>query len=299
MRIERNGTTTQAQQRRANARPGVGRPSIAPEQTVHAVATAITGGYRLIDTAAAYYNEREVGEGIKRSAIARADLFVTTKLWMSDYGYDRALHAFDVSLRKLGLDYLDLYLLHWPVPTDFEATLASWKAAEKLLADGRVRAIGVCNFSERDLDARAQESRITPVVNQVELYPFFNQQALRVTDARRGIITQACSPIGGINRYFNDKPATQDPLTHPVITNLAAKYGKTAAQIVLRWHIEHGVCAIPKSVRPERIAENFAIFDFSLSADEVAAIDALDSSVRGGPAPDLVNTHMFSNTIED
>ncbi|HNR83519.1 aldo/keto reductase [Ottowia sp.] len=278
---------------------GLGVYQSSPEQTVDAVAAAIASGYRLIDTAAAYYNEREVGKGIKCSGIAREQLFITTKLWMSDYGYDRTLHAFDVSLRKLGLDYLDLYLLHWPVPTDFQATLASWKAAQKLLSDGRVRAIGVCNFSERDLDALAQESQIIPAVNQVELHPFFNQQALRMADTRRGIITQAWSPIGGINRYFNDKPASQDPLTHPVITNLAAKYGKTAAQIVLRWHIEHGVCAIPKSVRPERIAENFAIFDFSLSADEIAAIDALDTGIRGGPDPDLVNTRMFGNTIED
>lgn len=278
---------------------GLGVYQSSPDQTVDAVATAIADGYRLIDTAAAYYNEREVGAGIARSGVARSELFITTKLWMSDYGYDRTLHAFDVSLRKLGLDYLDLYLLHWPVPTDFKATLASWKAAEKLLADGRVRAIGVCNFSERDLDALASESSVTPAVNQVELHPFFNQKALRDADAQRGIITQAWSPIGGINRYFNDKGAAQDPLVHPVIANLATQHGKTPAQIVLRWHIEHGLSAIPKSVRAERIAENFDIFDFTLSAEEVAAVDALDSGVRGGPDPDRVNTHMFTNTIED
>lgn len=278
---------------------GLGVFQSPPEQTVDAVTTAIAGGYRLIDTAAAYYNEQQVGEGLRRSGVARAELFVTTKLWMSDYGYDTALHAFDRSLRKLGLEYLDLYLLHWPAPSSWERTVQSWKAAEKLLADGRVRAIGVSNFTEQNLDALAKESRITPAVNQVELHPFFNQKALRAVDARRGIVTQSWSPIGGINRYFKDKPATQDPLAHPVITDLATKYGKTAAQVVLRWHLEHGLCAIPKSVRPARIAENFDVFDFTLTAAEVAAIDALDTGVRGGPDPTLVDTKMFTNTIED
>lgn len=278
---------------------GLGVFQSPPEQTTDAVATAITSGYRLIDTAAAYYNEREVGEGIVRSDIARSELFVTTKLWISDFGYDTALHAFDRSLRNLGLDYLDLYLLHWPMPSRFDATIASWKAAEKLLADGRVRAIGVCNFSDKDLQALAARSKITPAVNQVELHPFFNQKALRAAHATRSIVTQAWSPIGGINRYFKDKPAAQDPLVHPVIASLAAKYGKTAAQVSLRWHLEHGICAIPKSVRPARIAENFDVFNFTLTADEIAAIDALDTGVRGGPDPALVDTHMFTNIIED
>lgn len=278
---------------------GLGVFQSPPEQTVAAVTTAINDGYRLIDTAAAYYNEREVGEGIVRSGIARSELFVTTKLWISDYGFDTALHAFDRSLRKLGLEYLDLYLLHWPMPSRFEATVASWKAAEELLAGGRVRAIGVCNFSAKDLAALAAVSEVTPAVNQVELHPFFSQKSLRQANAQRGIVTQAWSPIGGINRYFKDKPAAQDPLVHPVTTGLAAKYRKTAAQVILRWHLEHGICAIPKSVHPARIAENFDVFDFTLTTDEVAAIDAMDSGVRGGPDPALVDTHMFTNAIED
>ena len=245
-------------------------------------------------------NEREVGEGIRRSGVDRSEIFVTTKLWMSDYGYDKTLHAFDRSLRKLGLDHLDLYLLHWPVPMDFETTVASYKAAERLLAEGRVRAIGVCNFSPRHLEDLIARTEVVPAVNQVELHPFFIQEELREAHARLGIVTQAWSPIGGVKRYWVQDPnAVQDPLVHPTVTGLAAKYGKTPAQIVLRWQIEHGNSAIPKSVRPERIAENIAIFDFALTKDEVAAIDALDVNGRGGPDPELVNPQMFDLKIED
>ena len=227
-------------------------------------------------------------------------MFVTTKLWMSDYGYDRTLRAFGISQRKLGLDYVDLYLLHWPVPTDFETTVASYKAAEKLLEEGRVRAIGVSNFSPRDLDHLIARTSVAPAVNQVELHPFFTQKALRDANARHGIVTQAWSPIGGVNRYWvKDAEAAKDPLEHPALVDLARKYGKTPAQVVLRWHVEHGVSAIPKSVRPERIAENFDIFDFSLTPEEVAAIDALDTGVRGGPDPEQVNPQMFNFSIPD
>lgn len=279
---------------------GLGVYQSPPEQTVAAVEAALATGYRLIDTAAAYLNEREVGEGIRRSGIDRSQVFVTTKLWMSDYGYDRTLRAFGVSQRKLGLDYVDLYLLHWPVPTDFETTVASYRAAEKLLADGRVRAIGVSNFGPRDLENLIARTGVVPAVNQVELHPFFGQKALRDVDARHGIVTQAWSPIGGVNRYWGkDAKAAKDPLEHPVLLDLAKKYGKTPAQVVLRWHVEHGVSAIPKSVRPERIAENFDIFDFSLTPEEVAAIDALDTGVRGGPDPEQVNPQMFNFSIPD
>jgi diketogulonate reductase-like aldo/keto reductase len=270
------------------------------EETAQAVATAISSGYRLIDTAAAYMNEREVGEGIRHSGVDRSDIFVTTKLWMSDYGYDKTLHAFDRSLQKLGLDRLDLYLLHWPVPTDFESTIASYKAAVRLLADGRVRAIGVCNFTAKHLEDLIARTEVVPAVNQVELHPFFTQEALRETHARLGIVTQAWSPIGGVTRYWVQDPnAVQDPLVHPTITGLAAKYGKTPAQIVLRWQIEHGISVIPKSVRPERIAENIAIFDFALTKDEVAAVDALDVNGRGGPDPEVVNPQLFNVTVEN
>ncbi len=279
---------------------GLGVYQSSPEQTVNAVATALACGYRLIDTAAAYGNEAQVGEAVRRSGIDRAEIFVTSKAWISDYGYDATLHAFDRSLRKLGLDSLDLYLLHWPMPTDFDATVGAWKAAEKLLADGRVRAIGVSNFSPKHLDDLIARSEVVPAVNQVELHPFFVQEAVRAADQRLGIVTQAWSPIGGVNRYRDAAGGEeQDPLAHPVVAALAARYGKTPAQIVLRWHLELGLSAIPKSVRPARIAENIGIFDFSLTRDEVRAISALDTGARGGPDPEQVNTRLFSFRIED
>jgi diketogulonate reductase-like aldo/keto reductase len=279
---------------------GLGVYQSTPEQTAGAVETAIACGYRLIDTAAAYFNERQVGEGIRRSGVKRDEVFVTTKLWISDYGYEQTLRAFDASTRKLGLDYLDLYLLHWPVPSDFEATVASYRAAERLLKDGRVRAIGVSNFSPKHLEDLVAGGRAVPAVNQVELHPFFSQRELRDAHAKLGVVTQAWSPLGGVNVYFPKDPnAVKNPLAHPVIGKLAEKYGKTPAQVVLRWHIEHGISAIPKSVRAERIAENFDVFDFALTADEVAAIDALDTGERGGPDPEVVDPKLFPIKVED
>ena len=279
---------------------GLGVFQSPPEQTTAAVEAAIACGYPMIDTAASYLNEREVGVAIRNSRIDRAKLFVQTKLWISDYGYDSALRAYDVSLRKLGLDYVDLYLLHQPVPNEWEHTVAAYKAAERLLADGRVRAIGVSNFSEKHLDGLIARTEVVPAVNQVEMHPFFIQRELRGVHARLGIATQAWSPLGGINVYRPADPnAVKNPLQHPVVTTLAAKYGKTPAQVVLRWHIEHGFSAIPKSVRPERIAENFDVFDFTLTQDEVAALDALDMGVRGGPDPERIDTKLFTLTIPD
>ena len=279
---------------------GLGVFQSPPEQTTAAVEAAIACGYPMIDTAASYLNEREVGVAIRNSRIDRAKLFVQTKLWISDYGYDSALRAYDVSLRKLGLDYVDLYLLHQPVPNEWERTVAAYKAAERLLADGRVRAIGVSNFSEKHLDGLIARTEVVPAVNQVEVHPFFIQRDLRGVHSRLGIATQAWSPLGGINVYRPaDKNAVKNPLKHPVVTTLAAKYGKTPAQVVLRWHIEHGFSAIPKSVRPERIAENFDVFDFTLTQDEVAALDALDMGVRGGPDPERIDTKLFTLTIPD
>ena len=272
-----------------------------PEKTVAAVRSAVADGYRLIDTAAAYKNEQEVGEGVRSSGISREEIFVTTKLWPSDYGYEQTFHAFDRSLRKLGLDFLDLYLLHWPVPSAFEATVDSYKAAIKLLANGRVRALGVCNFRANDLDKLIGQTGHIPAVNQVELHPFFNQRELRNADEKRGIITQAWSPIGGVKRY-GAKASTegaQDPLLHPTVVLLAKKYGKTPAQIILRWQIELGTSPIPKSVRSERIAENIDIFDFALTSEEVQAINALDTGERGGPDPEQVNSQTSSITIQD
>jgi diketogulonate reductase-like aldo/keto reductase len=271
------------------------------DQTAGVVASALGLGYRLIDTAAAYGNEREVGEGVRRSGIPRSEVFVTTKLWMTDYGYDPALRGFDVSLRKLGFDYLDLYLLHWPVPTAFDRTLTAWQALEQLLAGGRVRAIGVCNFSPAHLDRLLARAKVVPAVNQVELNPFFTQPALRAANHRLGIVTQSWSPIGGAyGRNPSAAPkSAATPLQHPAVLQLAAKYKRTPAQIVLRWHLDHGLSAIPKSVRSERMAENFNVFDFGLSADEMAAVDALDTGVRAGANPELVNAQTFPVTIEE
>ena len=272
-----------------------------PGKTVSAVTSAVADGYRLIDTAAAYMNEQQVGEGVRASGISREEIFVTSKLWISDYGYEKTFHAFDRSLRKLGLDFLDLYLLHWPVPSAFEATVDSYKAAIKLLAEGRVRAIGVCNFRANDLDKLIEQTGHTPAVNQVELHPFFNQRELRKADKTHGIITQAWSPIGGVKRSGAkaSKEGTQDPLLHPTVVLLAKKYRKTPTQIVLRWQIELGTSPIPKSVRSERIAENIDIFDFAPTSEEVRAINALDTGERGGPDPEQVNLQTFSITIQD
>jgi diketogulonate reductase-like aldo/keto reductase len=277
---------------------GLGVFQSPPDQTLTAVEAALRGGYRLIDTAAAYMNEEQVGEAIRRSGLKRSDVFVTTKLWISDYGYDRALHGFERSLRKLGLDYVDLYLLHQPVPTEFDDTVAAYRAAEKLLADKRVRAIGVSNFSAKHIDDLMKTATVMPAVNQVELHPFFAQRELRAEHAKRGIITQAWSPIGGINRYRPNAP-TEDPFSHPTIRALAEKYRKTPAQVMLRWHIENGVSPIPKSVKPERIAENIDVFNFTLSRDEVASIEALDKGVRSGPDPETLSLKTFDKRIPD
>lgn len=274
---------------------GLGVYQSSPQDTVGAVATALGEGYRLIDTAAAYFNEKEVGEGITRSGVDRDEVFVTTKLWLSDYGYDTTLRAFDTSLANLGLDYLDLYLLHWPVPASFDETVASYQAAGKLLADGRVRAIGVSNHNADHLHRLVDRTGVVPAVNQVELHPYFAQRELREADAEAGVVTQAWSPLGGVNAYWEGgRNAARNPLEHPTVTGIADRYGKTAAQVVLRWHLEHGLSAIPKSVRPHRIKENIGVFDFALTAGEVAAIDAIDTGMRGGPDPDVVGLGDFS-----
>jgi diketogulonate reductase-like aldo/keto reductase len=277
---------------------GLGVFQSPPDQTLAAVEAALRGGYRLIDTAAAYLNEAQVGEAIRRSGVARADVFVTTKLWISDYGHDRALHGFERSLRKLGLEYVDLYLLHQPVPTDFAGAVAAYRALEELLADQRVRAIGVSNFSAQHLDDLMRAATVVPAVNQVEVHPFFSQPQLRAEHARRGIVTQAWSPIGGVTQYMPGSTSA-NPLEHPTIRELAERHRKTPAQVILRWHLERGVAAIPKSVRAERIAENLDVFDFALTPDEVASIDALDRGARSGPDPETLSLKTFNLRIED
>lgn len=273
-----------------------------PEQTAPAVQAAIEAGYRLIDTAAAYKNERAVGDGLRASGIDRQAVFITTKAFPSQYGYDSVLQGFDDSLNRLGLDYLDLYLLHWPVPTDFDKTIEAYRAAEKLLADGRVRAIGVSNFEPAHLERLLAATDIVPAVNQVELHPFYTQQAIRDADQQHGIVTEAWSPIGGV--YGRNANATvpagvTSPLDHPVITELAAKYSKTPPQVVLRWHRAHDIVVIPKSVHAERIVENAGIYDFDLTADEVSRIDALDTGVRAGSDPEQFTAQSYPVDIED
>ena len=286
---------------------GVGLPALGfgvfqtpPEQTQAAVEEALRIGYRMIDTAASYGNEREVGSAIAASGLPRSELFVQTKLWVSDYGYDRALHGFDVSTRKLGLDTVDLYLLHQPLPQAPDDTVGAYKAAERLLAEGRTRAIGVSNFSPAHLAAFLPRVDVVPAVNQVEVHPYYNQPELRAEHRRRGIATQAWSPLGGVMVYRPaEVGAPQNALADPVVTGIADRHGKTPAQVILRWHIDSGRSAIPKSVRPERIAENLDVFGFSLSPDEIAAIDALDRGVRGGPNQDELDFRTFNRPIPE
>lgn len=279
---------------------GLGVYRSTPEETMEAVSKALATGYRLIDTAAAYGNETEVGEAFRRTGLARESVFLTTKLWISDYGYDEALHGFDRSMRRLGLDRLDLYLLHQPMPREWERTVAAWKALGRLLEEGRTRAIGVSNMNAQQLADLIERTGIEPQVNQVELHPFFTQKPLREAHGRFGIKTQAWSPIGGVMRYFTDNPdGAPSPLSHPVITGLAEKHNKTPAQIALHWHLQHGFCAIPKSVRARRITENFDVLGFALTADELAAIDGLDTGVRSGPNPEDIDTIRYPFRIED
>ncbi|GAA1427123.1 aldo/keto reductase [Streptomyces thermospinosisporus] len=243
-----------------------------------AVTQALQAGYRSIDTAAAYENEEGTGRAIAKSGIPREELFVTTKLWNTDQGYDSTLRAFDTSLSKLGLEYLDLYLIHWPTPAR-DKYVDTYKAFEKLLADGRVRAIGVSNFLPEHLERLISETSVVPAVNQIELHPHLQQHTAREYHAERGIATEAWSPLG----------QGKGLLEVPAIVAIAQKHNRTPAQIVLRWHLQLGNIAIPKSVTPSRIRENIDVFDFSLDAEDLAAISALDEDRRLGPDPAQFN----------
>ena len=275
---------------------GLGVFQTPPDVTTASVEEALRVGYRHIDTAAAYGNEREVGDGIRRSGLARDEVFIETKLWISDYGYDSALHAFDKSAGKLGVDRLDLLLLHQPLPSAFERTLDAYQALEKLLADGRVRAIGVSNFMPEHLERLLAETSAVPVVNQIELHPYFQQTALQRLHVQHGILTQAWSPIGGITSYRGGEKRTFDD---PVLLEIAGQHGKSAAQVMLRWHLQEGRSAIPKSVKPARIVENFDVFDFELTTEQLAAIDALDTGVRGGPEPADITLEDYGIAIPE
>jgi diketogulonate reductase-like aldo/keto reductase len=257
---------------------GFGVFQVPNDETEAAVTAALDAGYRSIDTATAYGNEAGVGAAIAKSGIPRDQLFVTTKLVNDDQGYDSTLRAFDRSMSELGLERLDLYLIHWPLPKR-DKYVETWRAFEKLLAEGRVRAIGVSNFQPDHLRRLADETGTVPAVNQIELHPYLTQEAVRAADAERGIATEAWSPLakGG------------DLLAEDVVTSLATKYDRTAAQVVLRWHLQLGNIVIPKSVTPSRIAENIDVFGFELADDDVAALSALDRGLRTGPDPDTFN----------
>lgn len=256
---------------------GFGVFQVPEEETARAVTTALEAGYRSVDTATAYGNERAVGRALAASGLPREELFVTTKLWNSDQGYDSTLAAFDTSLAKLGLDQLDLYLIHWPTPAR-DLYVETWKAMEKLLVDGRVRAIGVSNFQPAHLTRLLDEGGVVPAVNQIELHPGLQQAELRDFHARHGIVTEAWSPL-----------AQGASLKDPLITGIADRYGKSPAQVVLRWHVQLGNVVIPKSVTPARIKENIDVFDFALTEDDMAAIARLDEGHRTGPDPDTFN----------
>ncbi|MGN7222305.1 aldo/keto reductase [Curtobacterium flaccumfaciens] len=278
---------------------GFGVFQSAPEETVDAVRTALETGYRHIDTAAAYGNEREVGEGIRASGVDRDDIVVETKIWVSDYGFDETLHAFDKATGKLGFDTIDVLILHQPAPDRFEQTVQAYRALERLYADGRVRAIGVSNFMPHHLRSLLDQSDVIPALNQVELHPYFTQPDVQRADAEHGILDQAWSPIGGITFYPGWGDERVSVMDDPTIGSVAEAHGRTPAQVMLRWHVQQGRNAIPKSTNPGRIAENFDVFDFALTDDELARLDALDTGRRNGPDPDGTDTSRFDRVIPE
>ncbi|MDX3228757.1 aldo/keto reductase [Streptomyces sp. ME19-01-6] len=257
---------------------GFGVWQVPDDEAADAVSTALDAGYRSIDTAAIYGNEEGTGRAIAASDIPRDELFVTTKLWNSDQGYDSTLRAFDTSLSKLGLEYVDLYLIHWPLPA-VDKYVATWKAFEKIHAEGRAKAIGLSNFHPAHIQRLLSETEVTPVIDQVELHPQLQQAELRAFNARHRIATEAWSPLGQGKGLLEDDR----------LEAIADKHGKSPAQVVLRWHLDLGNVVIPKSVTPSRIKENIDVFDFELDAQDLATIDAMDSGNRLGPDPETFN----------
>jgi len=256
---------------------GLGVWQTPPEDTKRAVGSALDAGYRHIDTAAAYENELEVGQAVADSGVPREDVFLTTKLWNADQGYQSTLAAFDASVAKLGVDYLDLYLIHWPMPSK-NTFVETFKAFAHLRDQGRVRSIGVSNFEPEHLRLLVDATGIVPTVNQVELHPLLQQEELREVHAQLGIATEAWSPLG-----------QGSLLSNPTVTAVAEAHGKTAAQALIRWHIQLGNIVIPKSVTPERIVSNFDVFDFELSEQDMASISSLGDGTRLGPDPRTFN----------
>ena len=259
-------------------RLGFGVFQVPDDETRAAVSTALEAGYRSIDTAAVYGNERGTGQALAESGIARDELFVTTKLWNSEQGYDSTLAAFDASLEKLGLDHVDLYLIHWPTPAK-DTYLDTWRAFEEIYASGRARAIGVSNFLPDHLERVVAAGGTVPAVNQVELHPALQQRDIQAANAAHGVVTEAWSPLAQGGALLSEE----------AITTIADRLGRTPAQVVLRWHLQQGRVVIPKSVTPSRIAENIALFDFELTGDDLAAIDGLERDGRVGPHPTEVN----------
>jgi diketogulonate reductase-like aldo/keto reductase len=276
---------------------GLGVFQTPPEETRAAVTAALETGYRHIDTAAAYGNERQVGEAVAASRVDRGEVFLETKIWISDYGYDKTLHGFEKSARKLGVDQIDLLILHQALPSQFELTLEAYRALETLLADGQVRAIGVSNFMVDHLTTLLEKATVVPAVNQIEVHPYFQQRDVQTLGAEQDILTQAWSPIGGIT-FYRDGEHTST-LQDPVIGGIAKAHDKTPAQVMLRWHLQQGRSVIPKSTKPQRIAENIDVFDFELSSEELAAIDALDTGQRGGPEPEVITLESFGRPIPE
>jgi diketogulonate reductase-like aldo/keto reductase len=276
---------------------GLGVFQTPPDETRDAVTAALQTGYRHIDTAAAYGNERQVGEAVHNSGVDRSEVFLETKIWISDYGYDQTLHGFDKSARKLGVDQIDLLILHQALPSQFELTLEAYRALETLLGDGKVRAIGVSNFMVDHLTTLLDKTTVMPAVNQIEVHPYFAQRDVQTLDAEHQILTQAWSPIGGIT-FYRDGQHTST-LQDPVIGGIAQAHDKTPAQVMLRWHLQQGRSVIPKSTKPQRIAENLDVFDFDLTTEELAAIDALDTGQRGGPEPEVITLEDFGRPIPE
>jgi diketogulonate reductase-like aldo/keto reductase len=276
---------------------GLGVFQTPPDETRDAVTTALQAGYRHIDTAAAYANEQQVGEAVAGSGLGRSEVFLETKIWISDYGYDQTLHGFEKSARKLGVDQIDLLILHQALPSQFDLTLEAYRALETLLADGKVRAIGVSNFMVEHLARLLETASVVPAVNQIEVHPYFQQREVQSLGAEHGILTQAWSPIGGIT-FYRDGEHTST-LQDPTIGGIAAAHGKSPAQVMLRWGVQEGRSVIPKSTKPARIAENLDVFDFELTADELAAIDALDTGDRGGPEPEVITLENFGRVIPE
>lgn len=260
---------------RAIPQLGLGVYKIGDDEAARAVAVALEAGYRHVDTATLYGNERGVGQGIRASGIPREQVFVTTKVWNDDHGFDETLEAFDRSLDLLGTDYVDLYLVHWPVPSR-DRYVDTYRALERIRQEGRARSIGVSNFAIEHLERLLDETEVVPVINQVELHPRLPQDELRAFDAAQGILTQAWSPL-----------ARGRLLEEPVLADIAAKHGVSPAQVVLRWHVQLGVVVIPKSVTPERIRANLDVFGFELDADDLAGIRTLATGERTGRDPRL------------